>query len=119
MLSKAAYVRPVAAYSALGRTTTVAALTSAQVRHSSTFTNGMGFGVTIPQLSGPGGVFVTKYKITRPYNENTTWDDLLLYMPAEINWPSLPRMSLSSYGILSWSRTKKDVKRLSGSSTNG
>ncbi|EER14423.1 hypothetical protein Pmar_PMAR021176 [Perkinsus marinus ATCC 50983] len=75
MLSKAAYVRPVAAYSAFGRTA------ACQVRHSSSFTNGMGFGITIPQLSGPGGVFVTKYKITRPYNENTTWDDLLLYMP--------------------------------------
>ena len=51
------------------------------IRSLSSFTNGIGWGISLPQLSAPGGVAVTKYRITRPYKEDTTWDDFLLALP--------------------------------------
>jgi len=41
----------------------------------------VGWGVKIPEMSTPGGIFSTKYAITKPYNENTTWDDFLIALP--------------------------------------
>ena len=51
------------------------------VRSFSTFTNGIGWGISIPQLGNSGAVAVTKYRITRPYRDDTTWDDFLLALP--------------------------------------
>ena len=51
------------------------------VRGFSTFTNGVGWGISIPQLGNSGAVAVTKYRITRPYRDDTTWDDFLLALP--------------------------------------
>ena len=51
------------------------------VRGFSTFTNGVGWGVSIPQLGNSGAVAVTKYRIVRPYRDDTTWDDFLLALP--------------------------------------
>jgi len=51
------------------------------VRGFSTFTNGVGWGISIPQLGNSGAVAVTKYRITRPYKDDTEWDDFLLALP--------------------------------------
>ena len=51
------------------------------VRSFSTFTNGIGWGVSLPQLGNSGAVAVTKYRIVRPYRDDTTWDDFLLALP--------------------------------------
>lgn len=51
------------------------------VRGFSTFTNGVGWGVSLPQLGNSGAVAVTKYRIVRPYRDDTTWDDFLLALP--------------------------------------
>jgi hypothetical protein len=51
------------------------------IRGFSTFTNGVGWGVSIPQLGNSGAVAVTKYRIVRPYRDDTTWDDFLLALP--------------------------------------
>jgi hypothetical protein len=51
------------------------------VRGFSTFTNGIGWGISIPQLGNSGAVAVTKYRITRPYKDDTDWDDFLLALP--------------------------------------
>jgi hypothetical protein len=51
------------------------------VRGFSTFPNGVGWGVSIPQLGNSGAVAVTKYRIVRPYRDDTTWDDFLLALP--------------------------------------
>lgn len=51
------------------------------VRGFSTFTNGVGWGISIPQLGNSGAVAVTKYRITRPYRDDTDWDDFLLALP--------------------------------------
>ena len=51
------------------------------VRGFSTFTNGVGWGISIPQLGNSGAVAVTKYRITRPYRDDTTWDDFLIALP--------------------------------------
>ena len=51
------------------------------VRGFSTFTNGVGWGISIPQLGNSGAVAVTKYRIVRPYRDDTTWDDFLLALP--------------------------------------
>ena len=51
------------------------------VRGFSTFTNGVGWGISIPQLGNSGAVAVTKYRIVRPYRDDTTWDDYLLALP--------------------------------------
>ena len=54
---------------------------SRSIRSFSTFTNGVGWGISIPQLGNSGAVAVTKYRITRPYRDDTTWDDYLLALP--------------------------------------
>ena len=54
---------------------------SRSIRGFSTFTNGVGWGISIPQLGNSGAVAVTKYRITRPYRDDTTWDDYLLALP--------------------------------------
>ena len=51
------------------------------IRGFSTFTNGVGWGISIPQLGNSGAVAVTKYRITRPYRDDTDWDDFLLALP--------------------------------------
>merc|ERR1719183_274696 len=43
----------------------------------------VGWGVKIPEMSTPGGIFATKYVITKPYNESTTWDDFLVALPEQ------------------------------------
>jgi hypothetical protein len=43
----------------------------------------VGWGVKIPEMSTPGGIFATKYVITKPYNESTTWDDFLIALPEQ------------------------------------
>ena len=54
---------------------------SKSVRGFSTFTNGIGWGISLPQLGNSGAVAVTKYRIVRPYRDDTTWDDYLLALP--------------------------------------
>jgi restriction endonuclease Mrr len=41
----------------------------------------VGWAVKVPEMSTPGGIFSTKYTITKPYNEATTWDDFLIALP--------------------------------------
>jgi restriction endonuclease Mrr len=41
----------------------------------------VGWAVKVPEMSTPGGIFSTKYTITKPYNEATTWDDFLITLP--------------------------------------
>jgi len=43
----------------------------------------VGWGVKIPEMSTPGGIVSTKYSITKPYNEATTWDDFLIALPEQ------------------------------------
>jgi hypothetical protein len=51
------------------------------IRGFSTFTNGIGWGISLPQLGKSGAVAVTKYRIVKPYRDDTTWDDFLLALP--------------------------------------
>jgi len=37
--------------------------------------------MTAPEASGAGGAVVTKYRITKPFNEKTTWDDFMIALP--------------------------------------
>jgi hypothetical protein len=56
---------------------------SRTTRSFSTFSNGIGWGTALPSLGAPHGLFATKYRITRPYNEQTTWDDFLIALPEQ------------------------------------
>jgi hypothetical protein len=56
---------------------------STSTRGFSSFSNGIGWGVSLPAVGAPNGLFATKYRITRPYNEQTTWDDFLIALPEQ------------------------------------
>ena len=50
-------------------------------RSFSSFTNGIGWGVSLPKINGPGGIAVTKYRIVKPYKDDTVWEDFLISLP--------------------------------------
>jgi restriction endonuclease Mrr len=43
----------------------------------------VGWAIKIPEMSTPGGVYTTKYSITKPYSESTMWDDFLIALPEQ------------------------------------